>query len=235
MATTVTYKGQTLTTVDNQAKTLETAGTWMEDDLTLVDVSGGGGYSVDEFADGSLSGAITLTTTTIRPRAFKECNSITSVTAPNVGRLNEQIFSTCTGLTSISFAGATTVNSSQQFLGCSSLVNIDLPNLTAPAGNMFQACGSLEFVDFPKLERMNANRFFYDCKKLKTLVLRHTSVVPINNDVFTNTPFAGYGGLTGTAYVPSALISSYQTATNWSTLYNGGTCNFVAIEGSPYE
>ena len=43
MATTVTYKGQTLTTVDNTTKTLETAGTWMEGDLTLTDVSGGGG------------------------------------------------------------------------------------------------------------------------------------------------------------------------------------------------
>ena len=43
MATTVTYKGATLTTVDNAAKVLQTAGTWMEDDLTLVDVSAGGG------------------------------------------------------------------------------------------------------------------------------------------------------------------------------------------------
>lgn len=43
MATTVTYKGQTLATVDNQTKTLQTAGTWVEDDFTLTDVSGGGG------------------------------------------------------------------------------------------------------------------------------------------------------------------------------------------------
>lgn len=45
MATTVTYKGQTLTTVDNDTKVLETAGTWVEDDFTLTDVSGGGGDS----------------------------------------------------------------------------------------------------------------------------------------------------------------------------------------------
>ena len=45
MSTTVTYKGQTLTTVENQTKTLNTAGTWVEDDFTLTDVtaSGGGG------------------------------------------------------------------------------------------------------------------------------------------------------------------------------------------------
>ena len=40
MSTTVTYKGNTLTTVNNQTHTLTTKGKWMEDDLTLVDVTG---------------------------------------------------------------------------------------------------------------------------------------------------------------------------------------------------
>ena len=39
MSTTVTYKGSTLTTVNNQTRVLDTAGTWLEDDITLVDVS----------------------------------------------------------------------------------------------------------------------------------------------------------------------------------------------------
>ncbi len=42
MSTTVTYKGNTIATVDNDTVTLDTAGTWVEDDFTLVDVSGGG-------------------------------------------------------------------------------------------------------------------------------------------------------------------------------------------------
>ena len=42
MSTTVTYKGETLTTVNNATKTLETKGTWLEDDIELTDVSGGG-------------------------------------------------------------------------------------------------------------------------------------------------------------------------------------------------
>ena len=42
MSTTVTYKGSTLTTVDNQTRTLLTSGKYMEDDITLTDVSGGG-------------------------------------------------------------------------------------------------------------------------------------------------------------------------------------------------
>ena len=46
MSTTVTYKGETLATVTNSTKVLETGGTWLEDDITLVDVTSGGGSSL---------------------------------------------------------------------------------------------------------------------------------------------------------------------------------------------
>lgn len=39
MSTTITYKGSTLTTVDNETKKLNTAGTWLEDDITITDVT----------------------------------------------------------------------------------------------------------------------------------------------------------------------------------------------------
>lgn len=42
MSTTVSYKGNTIATVSNDTKTLLTEGKYLEDDLTLVDVSGGG-------------------------------------------------------------------------------------------------------------------------------------------------------------------------------------------------
>ncbi len=39
MSTTVTYKGNTLTTAENQTKTLKTSGKYMEDDVTIVDTT----------------------------------------------------------------------------------------------------------------------------------------------------------------------------------------------------
>ncbi len=39
MSATVTYKGNTLTTVANTTKTLTTSGSWMEDDVTITDSS----------------------------------------------------------------------------------------------------------------------------------------------------------------------------------------------------
>lgn len=37
MSTTVNYKGNTIATLDNETKTLTTAGTWLEDDIEIVD------------------------------------------------------------------------------------------------------------------------------------------------------------------------------------------------------
>lgn len=42
MSATVTYKGSMLTTVENETKKLSTAGTWLEDDITIEDVTSGG-------------------------------------------------------------------------------------------------------------------------------------------------------------------------------------------------
>lgn len=43
MSSTMYYKGQVLTTADNQTRVLKTGGKYLEDDLTLEDVSSGGG------------------------------------------------------------------------------------------------------------------------------------------------------------------------------------------------
>ena len=51
MATTITYKGETLTTVTNQTKTLKTAGKYMEDDVTITDISDTAAISVVDTTD----------------------------------------------------------------------------------------------------------------------------------------------------------------------------------------
>lgn len=41
MSTTVTYEGETITTVSNSTATLQTSGKWLTDNITIVDVSSG--------------------------------------------------------------------------------------------------------------------------------------------------------------------------------------------------
>lgn len=43
MSTTITYKGDTLTTAENQTRTLKTSGKYLEDDITVVDVTAASG------------------------------------------------------------------------------------------------------------------------------------------------------------------------------------------------
>ena len=78
---------------------------------------------------------------------------------------------------------------------------------------------------------------------LTTIILRHTSVVTLNNvNAFTGTPFAD-GGTGGTIYIPKALYdhlgdgtaNDYEAASNWSTVNGYGTITWAKIEGSTYE
>ena len=84
--------------------------------------------------------------------------------------------------------------------------------------------------------KINSNAFANS--KLEKLILRSAAVV-------TMSALAAFNGImdssweegdpfVGTVYVPSALVSSYRTATNWSTLFNRGW-EIRAIEGSEYE
>ena len=47
MSTTVTYKGRTLTTAENQTRKLNTAGQYLEDDVTITDVSPSGSTNIN--------------------------------------------------------------------------------------------------------------------------------------------------------------------------------------------
>lgn len=132
--------------------------------------------------------------------------------------------------TKINFAGYTGA-----FMDCKKLTRINLPRAYGGMMAPCQRCYLLSFADMGEANTLNSNGF-QNCYVLQTLILRSKTVVTIPNvGVFANTPMSGYNGLTGTLYVPSDLVEDYKAATNWSTLYSGGTMQILAIEGSIYE
>ena len=152
-------------------------------------------------------------------------------------------FQNCTGLTTITCAGQISTFTYGSFNKCSSLTRAEFPNCNVSvfsyafgSSTATNACQNLETIDIGKSSSIGANAFA-NCYKLQTLVLRKTgSICTLANvSAFLNTPMRGYNSLTGTVYVPNALISTYQAASNWSTLYDGGALTFAAIEGSQYE
>ena len=122
-----------------------------------------------------------------------------------------------------------------KFHTCSSLASAVFPN--ALPGNstfVFQKCTNLQAVDYgSQTSSTLANGHFNNCKNLSIIVLRATNAVwtLANTTMFNDTPFKS-GGTGGTLYVPNALISTYQSATNWSTILGYANNQIKSIEST---
>jgi hypothetical protein len=61
---------------------------------------------------------------------------------------------------------------------------------------------------------------FKNCIYLKSLYLMGSSLCQLySSNAFASTPIGGYSTYTstyGSIYVPASLLTSYQTATNWT-------------------
>lgn len=248
MSTTVTYKGATLTTVDNQTKTLQTAGTWMEGDLTLTDVSGGGTDNQYKLAAGTITDADIdwSQVTALRRGSYEKCTALTRVANPTVPHLQEFAFRYCTGLTAFEISAT---SNNQQY--CADMLRYNTELLTATihftatstisfTGNYaFSGCTKLHTIilDVPNNKQLNWNATWmcYGSNALRNLVLKNNAMVALTAGWSAN----GMGGIydnptASKIYVPQSLISSYQTASNWSSAYSAGV-TFAPIEGSEYE
>jgi hypothetical protein len=165
--------------------------------------------------------------------AFHYCSALTSVDLPNATSSGNYAFNGCSALASVSLPSLTSIGQ-YAFSHCSALTSAYFPSVTRIGNYAFYFCSALASVILPSVTNIGQATFSW-CSNLKVLVLGSKTLCPLTNkSTFNQTPFAE-GKAGGTVYVPQALITEYQTATNWSTLYAAGTCNFVAIEGSEYE
>ena len=98
--------------------------------------------------------------------------------------------------------------------GCTKLTSVMLPAVRTTDGNSMIGCSEVRKADFSNLQNIRYSTF-YSNKKLVTLIIRTQVVTKLENtSAFKDTPIASG---TGYVYVPSALVDSYKTATNWST------------------
>lgn len=195
--------------------------------------------SVTTIADGALNGRpITRIYAANVTRAINGACSgsgLTRIEATDMPKLVNITggFENCTSLTYVKLTGA--ISSYQYaFRGCTSLVEAYFPNATANIDRTCNGCKSLQIMDCGSSNITNSTSF-QNCTALRTLILRKTSGVQTLNAWSANCMGGIYNNPTAsTIYVPQSLISSYQTASNWSSAYANGV-TFKAIEGSPYE
>lgn len=138
----------------------------------------------------------------------------------------ESAFENCTSLTSVIYGFEGNFNSTSNntvlfkqktFKGCTALTTVTLRCINNATGFS---------LTVPQLQA----EFFSGCTSLTSLTLitkdsgNHYARFGLANvNVFDNI----IGPIT--IYVPSSRVSSYQTMTNWSQLYNDGIVTFVAI------
>ena len=171
---------------------------------------------------------------TVKYRAFAFCPILTSVYLPELQVSEQELFSSSSQLETLDLPSLTNAGSQYSFAYLRKLTHINVPKLTSITSSAFTDCSVLPELDLPSVTSIEKNAF-QNCSTLTKIILRSEVLCTLSNiNAFKGTPFAS-GGTGGTVYVPQALISSYQTATNWSTLYAEGTCNFVSLEGSEYE
>ena len=135
-----------------------------------------------------------------------------TVYAPNCKILNDSAFRQALKMTIAVFPAITTINTGYCFYQCANLTIVDLFSPSSIPQQLFNMCSAFN-----------------------VLIIRNNSISTLGNiNAFASTPFAS-GKAGGTLYVPSALISSYQSATNWSTILSYENNQILPIEGSIYK
>ncbi len=177
--------------------------------------------------------------------SFYNCTNLTSADFPKAITLEDYAFYATSALVDINFPLVRTVGrytfrgsgfSNAYFpsvtsIGATSfgyntaLTSANFPKLTETAGSAFASCPSLVSVDLPKATTI-ATYSFEKCYSLKAVILRKETVCTLDNtSAFTgcyhflgtvDSTYNPNGSKDGYIYVPSALINTYKTASNWS-------------------
>ncbi len=151
---------------------------------------------------------------TVGYSAFQNCKVLASVNLPNVTYIDGAGFMNCELLKFVNIPNVTNINGAA-FQNCNALTSINLPSVTTMSSAVFYNCTSLITVDFSAITNFTGG-VFANCKALKTVVIRNNTMCTLGTtSAFSNcTLINGTGGY---IYVPSSLIDTYKTATNWVT------------------
>lgn len=174
--------------------------------------SGGGGASIDSLIDGSAT-EVYSEASEVRKYCFYNGSNLTKIEFPLVEIIRTYAFYGCTGI--ITFVAPNVETIERNGLEyCSKITNIVFPNLRGVTNYTFSNCTALEKADLHKAKSIGTNAFV-GCRNLKKLILRNNRIVSLSTtNALQSTPIASG---TGYIYVPSALVESYKSATNWST------------------
>ena len=167
---------------------------------------------IDLRATTFLSGDIATNVTEIVKYSFNS-TAITGISAPNVARIGERAFQDCSSMTEADFSKVTSIGT-YCFNGCAKLTTINIPLLNTVPTATFYNNASLKRLDLHQATTINTSALTL-CASLRQLIIRTGKVCTLSNpNAITGSGIASSKCL---IFVPSSLVESYKTATNWST------------------
>ena len=151
--------------------------------------------------------------TSIGGGAFYNCYSLASLTIPSsVTSIGENAFNNCYSLASLTIPSGVTSIGNNAFNNCYSLASLTIPSsVTSIGGGAFYYCYSLASLTIPSGVTSIGNSAFYSCYGVAEYHIKPTSVPTGGTTMFSSIVSDCV------IYVPTALLNSYKTATNWST------------------
>lgn len=210
---------------------------WPSGDITLTTKNTVNQTDGFQYQTG-ITGLRSTSLTAVNSQSFRGCSNMTFVDLPNVTRVGQTssssqdayTFGNCTKLTSFNLPKLVNSYGQYNFAYCGSSSNkgvIVLPKIKELGYRTFRS-SHLSAVDLGPEFTTTIRDDTFRYGSCDILILRSASVVAASN---ANAILELTAALGCTIYVPSALISSYESATNWSS----ETRTFASIEGSIYE
>jgi hypothetical protein len=164
---------------------------------TLTYVSNATGWAITD-CNTNASGVLNIPSsisgfdvTEIRPNAFNDCTSLTSIRIPNSVTVisdatyySQGAFSGCTSLTSVTIPSSVTAIGNFAFYGCTGLARVTIPSSVTAIGNFaFYGCTGLTSVTIPSSVTTIGNYAFSGCTGLTSVTIP-SSVTTIVDGVF---------------------------------------------------
>ncbi len=121
--------------------------------------------------------------------AFKDCNTLVSVTIPNtVTSIANCAFWTCANLTSVTIGDSVTSIGSGAFCYCGHLTSVTIPNsVTSIGSSAFNYCTGLTSVVIPNSITLISDGTFAGCRSLTSVTIG-SAVDSISDRAFLNCP-----------------------------------------------
>ena len=143
--------------------------------------------------------------TTVCSSCFYNCKNLINVYLPKLTSPGQQMFMNCNKLAKISLPNVTSL-SNGMFSACYRLVEVDVPKVVSAYGSAFTNCSDIEILELYNLETWYGS---VTAPKFKALIIRRTDTAAKAGQslsVLDSTYI----------YVPSSLLNTYKSATNWS-------------------